>query len=135
MSNSVRWTQEQLEQHLKRAQQEGRVRTHSISKKQPKYRNKMTERDGLRFHSKREADRYSELLLLQSAGEISELDRQVSFDLTANGMKVCRYVADFVYRDKQGERVVEDAKGYATTTYRLKRALMLACHGITVRET
>ena len=45
-----------------------------------------------------------------------------------------RYVADFVYRDSAGQMVVEDVKGVRTQGYRIKRHLMLAVHGIEVRE-
>lgn len=139
---AIRLSEEQLQAIQHRIQGGGAVvRTHTVTvaeEKRPtalKYGNKPTERDGIRFHSKREADRYQELLLMQSAREISALERQVPFDLIVNGVKVARYVADYAYRDKAGARVVEDAKGYATTTYKLKKKLMLACHGIHVRES
>lgn len=46
----------------------------------------------------------------------------------------CEYIADFVYVDENGEKVVEDAKGYRTKDYIIKRKLMLWVHGIRVRE-
>jgi Protein of unknown function (DUF1064) len=100
-----------------------------------KYGNVLTaSADGKTFASKREARRYGELLLRERAGEIVGLATQVPFDLLVNGIKVCRYVADFVYFE--GERyVVEDSKGCKTAVYRLKRKLMLAVHGIEIRET
>lgn len=67
-----------------------------------------------KFDSKGEAKRWSTLLLLQRAGEISELRRQVRFPLFTMGkaghpVQFAVYVADFVYVEK-GERVVEDHK-------------------------
>jgi hypothetical protein len=80
--------------------------------------------------------RWQELQLLERAEKITGLRRQVSFDLTVNGVLICRYVADFVYWEGKPMRVVvEDAKGYATEVYRLKRKLMLACHKIEILET
>lgn len=90
--------------------------------------------DGIRFDSKLEAARWQELLLLQKAGMISGLQRQVPFDLTLNGHLICRYVADFVYTTTEtGETTVEDAKGILTPEFRLKAKMMEACHGIVVQ--
>lgn len=100
-----------------------------------KYHNKPTVVDGHRFASKAEAARYVELKLMQQAGEIAELVLQPRFKLMVNGHKICFYVSDFRYRiAKTGEAVVEDVKGAITPTYRIKKALMNACHGITITE-
>ncbi len=103
-----------------------------------KYRNVRTEVDGIMFDSKREAERYKELHLLQRAGEIRHLETQVKLHLHVNGVHVCDYVADFTYQefDKNDapRLVVEDVKGYRTDVYRLKKKLMLACHGIEIQE-
>lgn len=98
-----------------------------------KYGNTPTTVDGVRFASLREARRYGELKVMERCGLISGLELQPPFDLAVNGVHVCRYVADFAYVEK-GERVVEDAKGMPTPEYRLKRKLLLAVHGIAVRE-
>ena len=100
-----------------------------------KYRNIKTEVDGITFASKREANRYCELLMLQRAGYLTNLELQKSFELRVHGVLVCRYVADFVYRDSVGREVVEDAKGVKTALYRIKAKLMIACHGLRVIET
>lgn len=106
-----------------------------------KYRSKPTAVDGARFDSKREARRWAELQLLQRAGEIRDLRRQVRIGmegrdgpiLTPTGRKAA-YVADFTYVDpRNGCLVIEDAKGFATPEYQLKRAI-LAAMGITIRE-
>lgn len=110
-----------------------------VKRRTPKYRNRKTELDGITFDSLREAKRWRELCLLQRAGQITELQRQVPFELAPsvriNGRKrpPLRYIADFVYQER-GEPVVEDTKGVITEGYRIKRHLMLATHGIAIRE-
>jgi hypothetical protein len=91
--------------------------------------------DGVRHASKKEARRWAELCLLQKAGVIRDLRRQVSFDFAYNGVKLCSYRADFVYTDGFGHAVVEDAKGYKPPMYLLKRKMMKAWYGVTVLET
>lgn len=99
-----------------------------------KYGNEPVTVDGHRFQSKREARRYGELKLLERAGVITNLELQPCFTITVNGQRVCTYYADFAYVDRSGHRVVEDAKGFKTAVYRLKRKLMLAVHQIAVVE-
>ena len=106
-----------------------------------KYRNKETTIDGITFQSKREATRYAELQLLQRAGEIFDLQRQVPFTLIPKQVRdgkvierPCVYKADFVYKEKDGTEVVEDVKGVCTKEYRIKKKLMLWQFGIVVRE-
>ncbi len=90
--------------------------------------------DGIKFHSGKEANRYLELKLLQRAGEISDLRLQIPFEFEVNGMKICKYIADFAYQEK-GKRVIEDSKGVKTDTYRIKKKLMKAIYNIEVLET
>lgn len=87
-----------------------------------------------RFDSKMEYQRYLTLKLMQRAGEISDLQRQVRYNLVAGGIEICTYVADFVYK-KQDSVVVEDAKGFKTPEYRLKKRLMRDILGIEILET
>lgn len=95
-----------------------------------KYRNVPTTVDGIRFASKAEAKRYEELKLLVRAGEISELELQKPYQLTAfDGTKLAKYVADFDYRDKSGVRVTEDVKGILTPAFRIKAKLFKAQFG------
>lgn len=107
-----------------------------------KYNNKKIEIDGIIFDSRREANRYKELKLLEKSGEISNIERQKRFELIpkqkdANGrvVRACSYVADFVYIDKEGHQIVEDVKGMRTDLYKIKKKLMLYIHGVTVIET
>lgn len=102
-----------------------------------KYRNRKTEIDGIVFDSKREAQRYAELQLLQRAGEIRDLSMQVEFELIPkqDGERACKYKADFVYHMADtGKMVVEDVKGKRTREYIIKRKLMLWRHGIKIVE-
>lgn len=118
----------------------------------PKYHNKKCSCDGRTFDSKHERDRYCELKLLLQAGAISDLRCQVPFELIPEQRepdtlgprggrkrgriieKACVYVADFVYQEGS-KTVVEDAKGHRTKDYIIKRKLMLARHGIRIKET
>lgn len=104
-----------------------------------KYRAQWTTVDGHVFHSKKEAARYGELLMMQRAKRIRELLIQIPYDLAVNGVKVCRYIADFSYVvQATGATIVEDVKGLrrgaAYDLFRIKKALMMACHGIDVIE-
>lgn len=123
-----------------------------------KYGNKKVTYDGIVFDSKREMYRYMDLKMLLLCGAISDLRRQVVYELIpaqrekstrvykkgkkkgqpVEGKiieKAVTYVADFVYIDNAtGKEVVEDAKGMRTREYILKRKLMLYIHGIKIRE-
>ena len=91
--------------------------------------------DGILFASKRESKRYCELRMLLRAGIITDLELQKKYEFRVNGVKICTYIADFVYLDQSGREVVEDVKGCKTAMYRLKAKLMIACHGLRVLET
>ena len=121
-----------------------------------KYGNKKITVDGETFDSRREYKRFKELQILERAGEISDLRRQVQFLLIPaqyeeyerygkNGQRLtngrrcvereCSYLADFVYKDTAtGRKVVEDTKGVRTKDYIIKRKLMLYKHGIKIKE-
>lgn len=120
-----------------------------------KYHNKKVVYNGIKFDSKKEAHRYCELRLLAKAGEITDLQRQVEYELipkqveyytvVKNGKSVeksrvierpTKYIADFVYRQKNGDLVVEDVKSTATRTteYIIKRKLLLQIYGIRIKE-
>jgi hypothetical protein len=97
------------------------------------------------YDSKKEAKRAAELKLLEKAGEITSLQEQVPYELIpsqyriVNGKRRCieramKYIADFQYVDKDGNTVVEDAKGYRTEVYRIKKKLMLYFHDIQIKE-
>lgn len=106
-----------------------------------KYHNKPIVIDGIRFDSIREGNRWQELKLLERAGEINSLERQVRFEVvpasrTLSGKKMhpVYYVADFVYKDRKGMTVVEDAKGCKTAVYIIKKKLMNSIYGYEIQE-
>lgn len=87
--------------------------------------------------SKGEAARCDELHLLQVAGEIRDLRAhpQARYHLRLGEAEICVYVADFVYVESgSGFEVVEDAKGFRTPEFRIKKRLMQVLFGIDVRE-
>ena len=110
--------------------------------KQPsKYGNLKTSVNGERLDSKKEAKRYIDLMIMLKAHHITELQRQVKFVLIPSQRidgkvveRECSYIADFVYKDKKGNLVVEDTKGFRTPEYKIKRKLMLYVHGIRIKE-
>jgi hypothetical protein len=92
-----------------------------------KYRNRKQVSDGRVFDSKRELKRWGELTLMQAAGAIENLERQVRMRLGVkydNGREAV-LVVDFAYREK-GEQRYEDAKGFETQVSKLKRAILRA---------
>ena len=120
-----------------------------------KYHSKKVVIDGIDFDSKKEANRFRELSLMQKSGAITDLERQVKFKLIPAQYRPvfdkktrkwkdrcvereCSYVADFTYLDKEGKLHVEDVKGYkgggAYALFSMKRKLMLHMHGIVVEE-
>lgn len=104
-------------------------------KRAAKFGNRKTVIDGITFDSAREARRYCDLRLLQRAGKIRDLELQPRFPCIVNGARVCEYRADFAYHDvERGERVIEDAKGFKTPEYRLKKKLVEALYGVVIVE-
>jgi hypothetical protein len=104
-----------------------------------KYKSIPTVRDGIRFASQREANRYQELKAAERAGIIRDLQLQVPFtlDVYVGGCEtvIGKYVADFTFRDKQNRLIVEDTKGVRTPLYRWKKKHFEAQYGIRIIET
>lgn len=124
-----------------------------------KYGNKKVEIDGETFDSLKEARRGKELELMEQAGEIKNLRRQVRYELVPTirepdsvgnrggihrGKVIERgvdYVCDFEYIDcKTGEKIIEDVKGYRDTdsaaykVFVIKRKIFLYKYGIRIKE-
>lgn len=114
-----------------------------------KYRNKSIVIDGIKFDSKKEGNAYLELKQKERKGLIKNLQLQVKFELIPSqylevehfGKKKtkcverpCTYIADFVYEDLNGNKVVIDTKGFKTKDYIIKRKLMLFLHKIQITE-
>lgn len=105
--------------------------------KPPKFRNRKVTVDGVSFDSVKESRRWSDLSLLQRAGQISDLSRQVRLPLKVNGQLVCTFIPDFTYTEN-GQQVIEDTKSPITRkhpVYRIKVKLLKALTGAEVRET
>lgn len=109
-----------------------------------KYGAVRTTRDGIEFHSAKEAKRYGELKLLQKAGEITGLMLQPRYGLYvrpfmrdsvdfAELISCGDYIGDFQYY-RGNEKIVEDVKGMKTPVYRLKKRIIEALYGITITE-
>ena len=105
-----------------------------------KYHNKpVVTPEGEKFDSKREYRRWKELQLMEKAGEISSLQRQVPFELVCahppEFKRPIKYIADFVYIDERSSHVVvEDAKGMKTPAKKKKKRLMFDKYGIMIQE-
>ena len=123
--------------------------------KQNKFKNQKIEFNGMIFDSKKEYSRYMELKLLEQAGIIKNLKRQVKYVLIPTQYEIqsetlkngkikenkkviereCSYIADFVYEEND-KTVVEDVKSEITKTvdYKIKKKLMLYVHNIKIKE-
>jgi hypothetical protein len=102
--------------------------------KKTKFNNIVNYYDGKKFDSKKECERYKEL---KHEG-VKDLKCQKKYEIVVNDVKICNYIADFVYTDHKGKTVVEDVKSPMTRklpVYRLKKKLMLAVYGIEIKET
>ena len=101
-----------------------------------KYFAKKTLFMGFKFDSKWEAERWGQLKSLEKAGVVTQLERQVRYDLIVNDVKICDYIADFRYllEEENGlsKLIVEDAKGVLTSEFKLKKKLMKAVHNIDI---
>jgi len=84
------------------------------------------------FDSMAEAGRYDLLRNLQKLGLISELRRQVPYEISIEGRKTATYKADFTYWDDRQVFHVEDVKGKDTALSALKRKQVEAQYGIKV---
>jgi hypothetical protein len=93
-----------------------------------KFGNTKTTVDGIIFDSKAESKHWFELKIRERAGEISNLQRQVTYRLEVNGELICKYIADYVYMEN-GQEVTADCKGFITPEFRIKAKLFKAIYG------
>ena len=101
--------------------------------------------NGIEFDSLAEKDRYLELLVMQRAGIISDLECHPEFEIIPKqkhpetgkfAFHPAHYTADFRYK-RDGKVVVEDVKSQKTREEKdwiLRRKLMLYVNGIYVEE-
>ena len=94
-----------------------------------KYLNKKTIVDGIEFSSKKEANYYQQLKLLQRAGEVIKFELQPEFVLQnkfkKNGKMIreIKYIADFLVEYRDGRKEIIDTKGFHNNLFRLKQKL------------
>lgn len=105
-----------------------------LQRKPSKYKNKRTEYRGRWYDSKHEANRAAELDVLLKAGAIQKWEPQPRFPFEYNGVKIGTYVADFRITHLDGTVIIEDAKGFKTDVYKLKKKLLKAFYNIDVVE-
>ena len=105
-----------------------------------KYKNKKVVVDNILFDSKKEANYYIYLKMLEDAGKIVDLELQrkfvlqPTFKLNEKTYRAITYVADFVYKDQEGQTHVVDTKGYRTEVYKIKKKLFMKKYGIEIEE-
>lgn len=108
--------------------------------KKSKYRNVRVQVDGIWFDSKKEAKRYSELIILERENSIASLIVHPVFEFKIEGRHICSYEGDFSYwvadgdSGPYGKPVIEDVKGHRTREYLIKKKLMKAVYGIDIVE-
>ena len=96
-----------------------------------KYNAKKVTYDNLQFDSKFEAIYYAFLQELVKQGKISNLERQVKYELLPRQTNEIGkfkyhpviYVSDFEYDDVQGVHKTVDTKGFKTSDFRIKQKL------------
>lgn len=108
---------------------------HQEVKTSRKYRNRPvhSEMANRRFDSDAERRYCETLLMLQKTGAISDLEFQRTFKLEVNGMLVCSYRADAVYKDSTGVLRVVDVKGMVLPEFKLKAKLFRALMGFDIQ--
>lgn len=115
-----------------------------------KYKNKLVVVDGITFQSIKESGRYIELKYLVMAGDITDLKIKPTYTLTPknNMFRKSWYEADFEYKTKKGDTIVEDVKpkysslkaerkykkSQAYRMFKIKQKLMYHLHKILVLE-
>jgi len=102
------------------------------TRKKSKYNSRKVSVDGITFDSRKEAQKYIALKLLQRAGEILSYELQPEFELQpgyrdkdGKWVRPVKYRADFRVTHPDGRVVVIDTKGYRTKDYLIKKKMLL----------
>lgn len=110
-----------------------------LDNKQNKYKAKKNIVDGIKFDSIKESNRYIQLRQMEKLGVISNLQRQVkyelqpSFNFEGTTIRSINYIADFVY-ELDGQEVIEDVKGVRTKEYLLKKKMFIYKYKKNIKE-
>ena len=113
-----------------------------VSRKKNKYRNQKVEVDGITFHSRKEANFYSDLLIKKNAKLITDFERQVQYDIRVNDIHIAKYFLDFKVINLDGSINYYDVKGkdkvsgkwINTDVFALKKKLVEAIYGIKIEK-
>lgn len=97
-----------------------------IQKRGSKFGAKKTVTGGRQYDSKKEAGYSQQLELLKKAKEVKEWKPQVTLQLFAYGRKIARYRTDFQVTKRDGTIEFHEVKGFRTTDFNLKWALLEA---------
>lgn len=109
-----------------------------------KYGNIKTEYNGVKYDSKKEAEFAMTLDFSKKATKPSdrvvEWTAQVPYQVVLNGVKICKYIADFKVKYADGREVVYDVKPFdqrtqnfrGTDVFKLKKKLVEAQYGIEI---
>lgn len=112
--------------------------TNPVQDRKSKYGNLKTEYNGYVYMSKKEANYAQELDFLMKAknprDKVVSYERQVPFQITVNGKKICKYLADFKVLYADGHTEIIDVKGVRTNIYTLKKKLVEALFDIEIIE-
>ena len=141
VANELGIEKEKARRLLEKANEDVGIVKYNMKRKTSKYGANKTIYDGIKFDSQREANRYTELKLLEKAGRIENLQLQViyelqpAFEFLGKKIRAINYVADFVYLDKRtNETVVEDVKGMKTPVYKLKKKMFEYLYKMEIKE-
>jgi hypothetical protein len=113
-----------------------------VSRKKNKYRNQKVEVDGITFHSRKEANFYSDLLIKKNAKLITDFEKQVQYDIRVNDIHIAKYFLDFKVINLDGSINYYDVKGkdkvsgkwITTDVFALKEKLVEAIYGIKIEK-
>jgi hypothetical protein len=113
-----------------------------VSRKKNKYRNQKVEVDGITFHSRKEANFYSDLFIKKNAKLITDFERQVQYDIRVNDIHIAKYFLDFKVINLDGSINYYDVKGkdkvsgkwITTDVFALKKKLVEAIYGIKIEK-
>lgn len=96
-----------------------------------KYGNSITEVDGIRFDSRKEAKYYEDLLWQQRTGAVKSIELQPEFvlqpgyEVAGKKIRPIIYKADFKVTEADGHIYYVDTKGMKTPVYLIKKKMLL----------
>lgn len=95
-----------------------------------KFRNVITDRDGKKFRSKKEAEYYDILVTAQAGGHVRYFIRQPMFELPGGVKCYFDFLVFYYDRDEQ----IIDVKGKRTQSYIRNKKMVEALYPVTIDE-